>query len=45
MLIFAISPEFFTDNFMDFNKWVQEDERVENVLLPVRDGLLVMRKK
>jgi len=34
-----------TKAIMDFNKWVQEDERVENVLLPVRDGLLVMRKK
>jgi caffeoyl-CoA O-methyltransferase len=26
-----------------FNEKVQRDERVENVLLPVRDGLLVMR--
>ncbi len=27
-----------------FNKKVQQDKRVENVLLPVRDGLMVMRK-
>lgn len=27
-----------------FNKMVHEDERVENVLLPVRDGLLILRK-
>jgi caffeoyl-CoA O-methyltransferase len=28
----------------DFNRKVQEDVRVENVLLPIRDGILVMRK-
>jgi caffeoyl-CoA O-methyltransferase len=28
----------------DFNKKVQADVRVENVLLPVRDGLMVIRK-
>lgn len=27
-----------------FNKKIQEDERVENVLMPVRDGLMVIRK-
>ena len=27
-----------------FNKKVQSDSRVENVLLPVRDGLMVIRK-
>ena len=31
--------------FLDeFNKFIQQDERVENILLPVRDGLMVMRK-
>jgi len=29
---------------MDFNKLVQEDERVENVLLPIRDGIMIARK-
>jgi caffeoyl-CoA O-methyltransferase len=29
----------------NFNKKVQEDERVENIILPVRDGLLIARKK
>lgn len=29
----------------DFNKMVLADERVENVLLPIRDGLMVVRKK
>jgi len=28
-----------------FNDRVQADDRVENLMLPVRDGLLVMRKK
>lgn len=28
-----------------YSKKVQEDDRVENVLLPVRDGLMVARKK
>ncbi|HKK40315.1 MAG TPA: O-methyltransferase [Cryomorphaceae bacterium] len=29
----------------EFNKMVSNDERVDNVLLPVRDGLMVIRKK
>lgn len=28
-----------------FNRKVQADERVENLMLPVRDGLLIVRKK
>lgn len=28
----------------EFNRKVQDDYRVENVLLPVRDGILIMRK-
>lgn len=34
-----------TQAILDFNRWVQEDDRVENVLFPVRDGLMVVRKK
>ena len=33
-----------TKAVMDFNRKVHEDVRVENILLPVRDGLLVARK-
>jgi len=29
---------------MDFNRLVQEDPRVENVLLPIRDGIMIARK-
>lgn len=28
-----------------FNRFVQNDERVGNILLPIRDGLMVVRKK
>ena len=28
-----------------FNTFVQQDERVENILMPVRDGLMLIRKK
>jgi predicted O-methyltransferase YrrM len=28
-----------------FNKKILDDERVQNVLFPVRDGLMVIRKK
>lgn len=34
-----------TEAIRSFNKKVQDDERVENVLFPVRDGLMVVRKK
>lgn len=30
---------------MDFNRMIQEDDRVENVLLPIRDGIMIVRKK
>lgn len=29
----------------EFNKVIQNDSRVENVLFPIRDGLMVIRKK
>ena len=34
-----------TRNIVLFNDLVQNDPEVENVLLPVRDGLMVIRKK
>jgi predicted O-methyltransferase YrrM len=33
-----------TRAIVEFNKKVQRDERVENVLLPIRDGILMIRK-
>lgn len=29
----------------DFNKKIHDDPRVENILLPIRDGLIIARKK
>ncbi len=34
-----------TAGILAFNKLVQGDSRVENVLLPLRDGLMLIRKK
>jgi len=28
----------------EFNKKIQADSRVENVLLPIRDGIMMIRK-
>jgi predicted O-methyltransferase YrrM len=33
-----------TRSILDFNSNIQNDSRVENVLLPVRDGIMLMRK-
>lgn len=33
-----------TRAILEFNKKIQEDTRVENVLFPIRDGLLIARK-
>jgi len=33
-----------TKAILDFNAKIQADDRVENVLLPIRDGLMLMRK-
>ena len=34
-----------TQALHDFNQMVLADERVENVMLPIRDGLMIIRKK
>jgi caffeoyl-CoA O-methyltransferase len=34
-----------TRGIIEFNDFVQRDERVENLLLQIRDGLMVIRKK
>jgi caffeoyl-CoA O-methyltransferase len=33
-----------TKIILDYNRMVQEDPRVENILLPIRDGLMLARK-
>ena len=34
-----------TAGIVEFNDFVQKDERVENILLPIRDGMMMIRKK
>lgn len=34
-----------TQAMIDFNHYVHQDARVANVLLPIRDGLMILRKK
>lgn len=34
-----------TQVIISFNDQIQNDERVENILLPIRDGLMLIRKK
>ena len=41
----AKSNDIETKSLIEFNAMVQNDVRVENVLLPVRDGLMIVRKK
>lgn len=36
--------DYFTKGIIEFNNFVQNDSRVENVLFPIRDGLMVIRK-
>lgn len=38
-------PDEQTQGIMAFNTYVQQDERVENLILPLRDGLSIIRKK
>ena len=42
-------PEYKNDHFtkgiMEFNELVHKDIRVENVIFPVRDGLMILMKK
>jgi predicted O-methyltransferase YrrM len=38
-------PDKDTQGIKSFNERVRNDERVENVLLPFRDGIMVIRKK
>jgi caffeoyl-CoA O-methyltransferase len=37
-------PDRETKGILDFNKFVSEDVRVEKVMVPLRDGLLLIRK-
>jgi caffeoyl-CoA O-methyltransferase len=38
------NPDSDTRSIIAFNKKIQDDSRVENVLLPIRDGIMMIRK-
>ncbi len=38
-------PNNDTELIIQFNKKIQKDERVENVLMPIRDGIMLIRKR
>ena len=35
----------YTKGIIEFNDFVHQDSRVENVILPIRDGIMMLRKK
>lgn len=39
------SNDHFTKGILEFNEFVHNDKRVQNVLFPICDGLMVLRKK
>lgn len=42
--VLAPSKDTDTEMMKAFNEMIQQDQRVENVLLPIRDGLTIIRK-
>jgi caffeoyl-CoA O-methyltransferase len=42
--VLSPNPDKDTRAVMAFNKKIQEDGRIENVLLPVRDGIMMVRR-
>ncbi|MBS1557411.1 MAG: class I SAM-dependent methyltransferase [Bacteroidetes bacterium] len=43
--IIASKPDKDTQAIIDFNRKIQEDARVENLLLSLRDGIMMIRRK
>lgn len=43
--VFEENPDNQTKQVLELNKTLAEDSRVEKLILPIRDGLFVMRKK
>lgn len=39
------SNDYFTKGIKMFNDFIRDDSRVEKVILPIRDGLMILRKK
>lgn len=43
--VFADNPDKQTQQVLELNKTLAEDSRIEKLILPIRDGLFVLRKK
>lgn len=43
--VFAENPDSQTRQILELNKTLAKDKRVEKLILPIRDGLFVLRKK
>jgi caffeoyl-CoA O-methyltransferase len=45
-VVLPLNPnDDYTSGIMEFNDFVHNDSRVENVILPIRDGIMMLRKK
>lgn len=44
VLIKEESNDYFTKGIKNFNDFIARDNRVEKVILPIRDGLIILRK-
>jgi caffeoyl-CoA O-methyltransferase len=42
--VIELKPDKDTLSIQEFNRKIQQDQRVENVLLPIRDGIMMIRK-
>ena len=38
------SNDYFTKGIIEFNEFIKNDKRVEKVIFPIRDGMMVIRK-
>jgi predicted O-methyltransferase YrrM len=45
MKVLDENPDKITRNIMHFNRRIKEDERVDNFILPIRDGINMIRKR
>lgn len=41
----ALEKDHDTKKIHEYNTYIQNDDRVENILLPIRDGIMISRKK
>jgi predicted O-methyltransferase YrrM len=39
------SNDYFTKGIIEFNNFIKQDSRVDKVILPIRDGITILRKR